>query len=199
MAFDCKNNKTMRRLFILVSAALFGVQAVWAQSPEAAMLQQIYNQTTIAKEGSVAPNFRASRYAGGRVSLEELRGKVVLLTFWASWCGPCLKELSPDGLPTEILAKYGDNPDFVFLPVATDTVSNLDEFFSTPRGKNYLYLRDITLLDGTSTILHKYATQGIPRSFVIDRNGKVVCGSMSAADEEIQKVADAVGRELEVN
>ncbi len=186
----------MKRIFIFAAAMLLAAQAVWAQSPEAAMLQQIYNQTTIAKEGSEAPDFKASRYAGGKVSLAELRGKVVLLTFWASWCGPCLKELAPDGLPAVILEKYGENPDFVFLPVATDTVSNLDSFFSSPRGADYIYLRDITLLDGNNTILHKYAKKGIPRSFVIDREGKVVCGSMGAAEEELRKVADAVGREL---
>src|SRR5260370_19367839 len=44
-------------------------------------------------KGALAPSFTLERYGGGRISLDELRGKVVLLNFWATWCPPCVEEM----------------------------------------------------------------------------------------------------------
>lgn len=187
--------KTMKRLTVLIFALIFAVGAAQAQSAD--MLRQIYDKTTILKEGDTAADFRAERFAGGRVSLSELRGKVVLLTFWATWCGPCLKELSPAELPAKILDRFGSNADFVFLPVAyTDTPTTLRDFFSSTRGRDYRYLEPITAMDSDKKIHGRYATKSIPRSFVIDREGRIVCGSLGASDEELARVAEAIEQTL---
>ena len=149
------------------------------------LVRGIYEQHTLLKEGDLAADFRAAKYAGGDLTLTALRGKVVLLNFWATWCGPCLREL------------FAADSEFVFLPVAyTDSKESLDKFFAGDEQHNYAYLRDLTAMDPDKRVFGLYAEQGVPRSFVIDRNGRIVLGSLGAAQEELERIAAAIEKEL---
>ena len=131
------------------------------------------------------------------LTLTALRGKVVLLNFWATWCGPCLRELAPEALPKIILERFAADSEFVFLPVAyTDSKESLDKFFAGDEQQNYAYLRDLTAMDPDKRVFGLYAEQGAPRSFVIDRNGRIVLGSLGAAQEELERIAAAIEKEL---
>lgn len=178
----------------IVIAALCGLMslAVSAQTSQEDMLRQIYEQTTYLKEGSIAADFTADRYAGGKVKLSSYKGKVILLNFWATWCNPCLRELAPEALP-KALEQFKGNEDFVYLPVAyTESRKSLDDFFSSPKGQNYLYLADKVLMDTDKKIFSKYAEKSIPRSFVIGRDGRIVLGSLGSSPEEVARIAEAV-------
>lgn len=161
------------------------------------LVRGIYEQHTLLKEGDLAADFRATKYAGGDLTLTTLRGKVVLLNFWATWCGPCLRELAPEALPKIILERFAADSEFVFLPVAyTDSKESLDKFFAGDEQQNYAYLRDLTAMDPDKRVFGLYAEQGVPRSFVIDRNGRIVLGSLGAAQEELERIAAAIEKEL---
>ena len=155
------------------------------------LVRGIYEQHTLLKEGDLAADFRAAKYAGGDLTLTALRGKVVLL------CGPCLRELAPEALPKIILERFAADSEFVFLPVAyTDSKESLDKFFAGDEQHNYAYLRDLTAMDPDKRVFGLYAEQGVPRSFVIDRNGRIVLGSLGAAQEELERMAAAIEKEL---
>lgn len=163
----------------------------------AELLRGIYEKSTLLKEGDTAADFTAAKYACGSESLAALRGKVILLNFWATWCGPCLRELAPGALPKAILERFAGNADFVFLPVAyTDSRESLDKFFASEKSQDYAYLRDCTAMDPDKAIFSLYAEQGIPRSFVIDRNGRIVLGSLGAAPAELERIAAAIEKAL---
>lgn len=163
-------------------------------------IRRVYDQTTLLKEGDRAADFTAARYAGGEVSPGDYRGKVVLLTFWATWCGPCLKELAPDALPAEVLDRFRGDDDFRFLPVAyTDTPQSLDAFFASEKGAAYAWLKELTAMDPDKTIHALFATQSIPRSFVIGRDGRIVYGSLGAAAGETQRIAEAIATALKTD
>ena len=94
--------------------------------------------TTLVKAGTQAPDFRVEMFDGTTFTLGSLRGKVVLLNFWATWCGPCREELSRVQRTSRPLQ---GNEDFVFLPVSRGENPRNGRRFP---GKDGLYVPDGT-------------------------------------------------------
>jgi cytochrome c biogenesis protein CcmG/thiol:disulfide interchange protein DsbE len=115
--------------------------------------------------GSRAPNFTAPRLGGnGSISLSDLRGKPVVLNFWASWCGPC-KDEAP--LLRQAYAAYGSKVHFLGIDVRDALTSALaferDNHIAYPSAR-----------DEGFTIGDDYGLTGQPETFFIDQNGVVV-------------------------
>jgi cytochrome c biogenesis protein CcmG/thiol:disulfide interchange protein DsbE len=112
--------------------------------------------------GDPAPDFTLTLLDGSEVSLSDLRGQVVVLNFWASWCGPCRREAPA---LQQVWEAYGDD-DVAFLGVAYHDAQGasrafLDEFGITyPNG-----------VDARARIAGMYGLTGVPETYVIDRDG----------------------------
>jgi len=115
------------------------------------------------QEGEVAPPFRLQGLDGGSLSLAELKGKVVVLHFWATWCPPCLEEL-----PRLFTFSGKQDPEkYMLVPVSVDrtgpgsVIKFLDSWGLEPRG----------YLDPGGKLAKKYGTIRYPETYILDPQG----------------------------
>lgn len=111
-----------------------------------------------------APNFTANTLDGKKVSLNDLKGKVVMINFWASWCGPCRQEMP---LLEDIYNDY-KKAGFVLLGV------NLDEDVDEAQD----FLKGLTVsfpvpLDPKGKVAEMYKNEAMPSSYFVDKNGQL--------------------------
>ncbi len=115
--------------------------------------------------GDEAPAFEAQLLTGdGTLALDDLRGKPVVLNFWASWCVPC-KDEAP--MLREAEQRYGDTVTFVGIDIRdarSDAVRFVDE-----QGLDYMHVRDE---DGA--IYEAFGLTGQPETFFLDEEGKIL-------------------------
>jgi peroxiredoxin len=138
--------------------------------------------------GKMAPDFKLKNLEGEIISLSSLRGKVVFLNVWATWCGPCREEMpSIQALYDE----FGKNPDFVVLAVSEDS-NGRGPVDSYVRGNA---LRFNVLLDPENLVGDAYDVSGIPETFIIDRTGRIVAHHVGPYDWSKPEMRDAL-REL---
>jgi cytochrome c biogenesis protein CcmG, thiol:disulfide interchange protein DsbE len=159
-------------VLVLLASAVFGflVLPYWsgARAPESALV------------GQLAPDFSLPIFHGGdrdsRIKLSALRGHVVVLDFWASWCRPCAVQA---GILSELLPRHPE--DVVFVGVNTaDNPARASEF--AERSK----LPYIAVLD-SGEVAEAYGASSLPTLVVIDASGRVVSAAsrvMSASELE---------------
>ncbi|HWG83586.1 MAG TPA: TlpA disulfide reductase family protein [Gaiellales bacterium] len=145
----------------------------------------IDNQTSIAADVAdgghpMAPDFTLQNVNGhGTTTLSSLRGKPVVLNFWASWCDPCKTEAPA---LQELSQKYAGRMTVVGLDSQDDTGDARD--FARRYHLTYPLVHA-----GGSSIYHRWGLSGFPETFIIDSRGRVIHhfpGEVSAADVEQQ-------------
>ncbi len=132
----------------------------------------------------LAPVFTLKNLDGKEINLEDYRGKVVLLNFWATWCEPCLKEM-PSMQKT--YNKY-KNKGFVVLAVSIDRESRENDVRAFAKNLNLSFP---ILLDSDQNVLNKYFNNTLPTSYLINSTGKLK-GFISGARDWENEDADAL-------
>jgi cytochrome c biogenesis protein CcmG, thiol:disulfide interchange protein DsbE len=127
-----------------------------------------YRQGEASVAGRTAENFPVE-LAGKPGHLTDLKGKVVVLNFWATWCPPCVEETPA----LNRLQKYIEARDGVVLGVAADEDPAAYERFLRDQSVVFLTYRDPSTKENHSPIAQTYGTSMYPETYIIDRHGKL--------------------------
>lgn len=162
------------RLFSLV---LLGLSAgwIWLNRPG---ISSTNADTSAPQSGFVAPDFTLNTWDGKPVHLADLKGQVVLVNFWASWCPPCTAEMP--AIETVYQAYRGQGLVVLGVNAADQDETSAARQFAQAQGLTFPLLTDE---NGAISLL--YHVQALPTSFFVDRQGKigavVVAGPMAEA------------------
>jgi len=133
--------------------------------------------------GSLAPEIHLPSPEGKPVTLSSLKGKTVMIDFWASWCGPCRKE-NPH--LTELYRKFKDK-NFEILGVSLD--DHADAWKDAIKKDRLPWIHVSELKKWESEVVHTYQIEAIPYTVLIDKEGRIIAKGLSG-DELEQKLLE---------
>lgn len=149
---------------IIVWVFLFGLLGIVGLGVIKARKSTVTVQPGVTLENFTVPMYDEYQYNGmSQVSLSDLRGKVVVINFWASWCKPCEQEAAE---LQQAWSEYADRGDVVFLGV--------DYVDTEPEARVYLKKFGITFANGpdmATKISQLFRITGVPETYFIDQNG----------------------------
>jgi thiol-disulfide isomerase/thioredoxin len=138
------------------------------------------------KNGSIAPDFTVRDDKGATVKLSSYRGKVVVLDFWSTWCGPCQQSLPSTNA---VAAKYAGKNVVVLGVNVWDTKKAFHDWLPDHKKFGSIKFAIDTHGQGQDVATKLYHVSGIPTQFVIDKKGRVVKSLVGFSGDE----ADLVG------
>lgn len=137
-------------------------------------------------KGTISPKFSDyENNAGGNTSLDDLKGKYVYIDVWATWCGPCIKEIP---FLKEVEEKY-HNKNIEFVSISIDNTKDHDKWKKMVADKELGGVQLIADAAWESQFVQDYAVQGIPRFILIDPNSNIVTpDAPRPSDEKLKEL-----------
>ena len=168
-------------VFLMVAATSVG----GASAPDILPIAERH----VVKLGEPAPDFQLRDLNGRLVTLSDMRGKVVLLNFWATWCGPCRVEMPA----MEQLYRMFPRKDFEILAVSTDAQGvAITRPFQQENHLTFPILHDVDYRVGLI-----YGARSLPMTFMVDRQGVVrhqIFGARDWGASEAQQLVQMLMR-----
>ena len=141
------------------------------------------------KKGDSMPKFELKSSVYGNVKPADLKGKVVLVSLFATWCGPCQKELAE--VQSTLWPKYKDNKNFVMLVIGREhTDEQLQKYNERKKFTFPLYP------DPKREVFSLFAEKSIPRAYLFGKDGKLIYSSVGYTAEEFQKLMETIEKAL---
>jgi thiol-disulfide isomerase/thioredoxin len=143
-----------------------------------------YNKWQPLLKGNTAPDFTYKDISGKDISLSSLKGKVVYIDVWATWCGPCLSELP---FLEKLQQTFKTNKDVAFVSVSIDKDANA--WKKMVKEKSMKGIQIIAQSDWNSQIVRDYIIQGIPRFIIIGKEGQIIdANSIRPSNSKLVKI-----------
>ncbi|NIA23466.1 MAG: redoxin domain-containing protein [Proteobacteria bacterium] len=151
------------------------------------------NTTSVTKKADVGANrslslnFTLPTLDGKSFTLQNNKGKVIIMDFWATWCAPCRKEIPELIKLNDDFKKKG----LLVVGVGLDNPAKLQNFRNE-------YKIDYTILKGTQQIAQEYGVKGIPTTYILDKKGRVIkrfVGYYPGLEKEIRSIVESAIKE----
>ena len=183
----------MKKLFVLFSVCLAALTSVSAQTADnqKELVEKADSNGYVVFDGDKAPDFTVTLTDGRQLKLSDLRGKLVMIQFTASWCGVCRKEMP--FIERDIWQRHKDNPNFVLIGIDRDEPLENVVNFAKQTGVTYPLG-----LDPGANIYAKYALRqsGITRNILIDKDGTIIKRTRLYKEDEFNSLVQSIDNYL---
>ena len=177
----CASNLTV---IVVLALMMMAPRCLWAQQTKAAgSIDELLKSIGLSKPAMArAPDFNLRDSNGGLASLAGYRGNLLLLNFWATWCGPCREEMPS----MEQLSRNFGGQGFAVVAVNQKENAALVNKFMKTHGLNFAIP-----LDTDGRVAASYRVYGIPVTYLIDGNGQAIGMKSGPRDWAAREVIDA--------
>ncbi len=139
--------------------------------------------------GTQLPNFSLQSQSNGNLNSSDLKGKVVLISLFATWCGPCQSELAE--VEKELWPKFKDNKEFAIVVIGREhTEQQLKEYNERKKFSFPLYP------DPKREVYSLFADKTIPRAYLFNKEGQLVYSSIGYTKEDFNTLMNKIEENL---
>jgi thiol-disulfide isomerase/thioredoxin len=180
------NKPLIATMLILMLGASLGVLQAELPSPE------LSHELNRLEPPVTAPGFSLTDMDGEKHTLDDYRGKVIMLNLWATWCPPCLREIP------SMESIFQDLKDKGFVVLAVNQFETPDHVFAY-MGQLSVYPTFPVLFDRDSQVSELYGVKGLPTTLLINKQGQVAYRALGGRDFDHPRVRAIVNQLLTEN
>ncbi|MDR2210831.1 MAG: TlpA family protein disulfide reductase [Spirochaetaceae bacterium] len=175
----------MKKSFALICVIFLFLLPAAGQSGLSREIEQAFAEANlpVLRQRAFPPDFSLSLLGSGQITLSRLKGKVVILNFWATWCPPCRMEMP------SMEALYGRFKNRNFEILAVDCAEKAPVVQRFIQNNKYSFP---VALDSSGEVSSQYGISGIPTSYILDQEGRIVHRVVGSLDWNNRKIVAAI-------